>query len=387
MKRIAFLLTLLSVSTFVPARAQKIGPADFTYEEIYSGNGMTAIDFDATGRMFVCEKQGRVLVFGPDGKGGFAAPTVFADLRAEVNPDNESGLLGIAIDPRFAINRYIYVFSTGNTDQKLVRLTADESLVKAAPNSALVLLQGLPRTATNHKAGDIHIHPLDPKAIYLVLGDDTHRELVSDLSYYNGKLLRLDKATGKGLADNPFYDGNVDSVRSRVWARGFRNPFRFAFLPGGHPDCLYGSETGDGTDRVARIPRGADAGWGRDGDKGLIHPADPNVSVLYTSKPCLTAIAIATKGPFAPDGPTLLSENWFSQDFKRWDLTGSRLDQLTPLPVDAGTPLLGGFKFVSCTFGPDGALYLVQTYYAASVGHDHKLSRIVPRREEVISNQ
>ena len=337
---------------------------------------MTAIDFDAGGRMFVCEKQGRVLVFNRNRKGGYDAPAVFADFRREVNPEGESGLLGIALDPNFSNNRFLYVFYTAATDQRLVRLTADAEFNRAIPGSELFLLKGLPRTATNHKAGDIHIHPKDPKAIYLVLGDDAHREFVADLGYYNGKLLRLDTSTGMGLADNPFYDGNPDSVRSRVWARGFRNPFRFAFVPGGKPDFVYVSENGDGTDRLAQVKRGANAGWGQDGDKGLINPTDPNTRVLYTSKPCLTAIAIAPKGPFAPNGPVLYAVNWFSEDLRRWNLEGAQSDKLSPLPADQGAAFMSGSKYVDSVLGPDGALYLTQTYYY-TIGNDHKLSRIV----------
>lgn len=374
----ALSLAALSLAASCPlAQAQKISPPGFRYEQIHSGNGMTALDFDSAGRMFVCEKQGRVLVFNPDRKGGFETATVFADFRNEVNPENESGLLGIALDPKFATNHHLYVFYTGDTDQRLVRLTADAGFSKVVPGSELVLLKGLPRTATNHKAGDIHFHPKDPKAIYLVLGDDTKRELASDLEYYNGKLLRLDASNGMGLADNPFYDGNPDSIKSRVWAKGFRNPFRFAFVPGGVPDFIYVSENGDGTDRLAVVKRGADAGWGKSGDKGLINPADSNTRVLYTSKPCLTAIAIAPKGPFAPAGPVLYAENWFSQDLLRWSLDEVQLDKVTPLPEDGGNPFLSGFKCVDAHFGPDGSLYLLQTWFGDSEGKDHKLARVV----------
>lgn len=108
MKRIPLLLALLAAASSTLSQAQKVNPSGFTYEEIHSGNGMTALDFDAAGRMFVCEKQGRVLVFIPNRKGGYEAPVVFADLRKDINPDNESGLLGIAIDPRFSTNRFLF---------------------------------------------------------------------------------------------------------------------------------------------------------------------------------------------------------------------------------------------------------------------------------------
>ncbi|HEY1121691.1 MAG TPA: PQQ-dependent sugar dehydrogenase, partial [Haloferula sp.] len=208
MKSPLFLFALLSLP--LTARAgddKKPTLLGFKYEELHSGNGMTAIDFDSEGRMFVCEKWGRVLVFEPKGKGDFEKPEVFADFRDQVNPEGESGLLGLALDPGFAKNHYLYVFYTAAAEQRLVRLTADKDFKASVPGKELVLLDGLPRLMTNHKAGDIHFHPSDPKAIYLVLGDDTKREQAPDLGYYNGKLLRLDASNGKGLRDNPFYDG------------------------------------------------------------------------------------------------------------------------------------------------------------------------------------
>ncbi|MES2657897.1 MAG: PQQ-dependent sugar dehydrogenase [Verrucomicrobiota bacterium] len=376
MKHPLFVLALTAATLSARDRDEKKLLPGFRYEEIHSGNGMTALDFDSAGRMFVCEKQGRVLVFEPLKNGGYKAPGVFADFHDKVNPDGESGLLGIALDPQFAKSHYLYVFYTAATEQRLVRLTADADFKAALPDKDLVLLDGLPRTATNHKAGDIHFHPADPKAIYLVLGDDTKRELSADLDHFNGKLLRLDASNGKGLADNPFYDGSTDSVKSRVWACGFRNPYRFAFAPGRPPEFVYVSENGDGTDRIAQVKRGANAGWGRHGDKGLIDPADKNVHVLFTTKPCLTSIAIAPKGPFAPDGPVLYAQNWFMREIRRWKLEEPALSSMSAIPADQGVPFLGEHMTVHTAFGPDGALYLTQTYYSASTGNNHKLSRI-----------
>src|SRR5262249_31540273 len=68
----------------------------------------------------------------------------------------------------------------------------------------------------------------------------------------NGKILRVDPATGRGLPSNPFWDGNPGSNRSRVFAYGLRNPFRFGVRPGtgdtdpalGNPGVLYVGDVG-----------------------------------------------------------------------------------------------------------------------------------------------
>lgn len=374
MKRIFCAGVVAGLAIAASAKEPQLAQKNFVYEVIHKGSGMTALDFDSTGRMYVAEKIGRVLVFEPDGHGGFREPTVFADVTGDVDPEGESGLLGLCLDLNFAANRRLYIFYSAPKEQRLVCLIAQPDGLRM--KSQQVLLAGFPRTATNHKAGDIKIHPKDPRALYLTLGDDTEREKVTDLDFYNGKLLRLDPMTGKGLPDNPFYDGKPDSIRSRVWARGFRNPFRFAF----HPDfpktsVIYVSENGDRTDRIARIPRGSSGGWGKDGDKGLEHPDDPNVTVLETSLPCLTGIAIASSGPFAgEDGVVLFYDQWFSQELKIRKLSGGALDKFEK--VSSGDDSFArDFSSVNLKFGPDGALYTTQSYYSA-VGNDHELGRI-----------
>src|SRR5262249_26523084 len=64
----------------------------------------------------------------------------------------------------------------------------------------------------------------------------------------NGKVLRLDPATGNGVPSKPYFDAaNPRSAQSRVWALGLRNPFRMSLKPGsgshvpsdGNPGVLY----------------------------------------------------------------------------------------------------------------------------------------------------
>lgn len=60
---------------------------------------------------------------------------------------------------------------------------------------------------------------------------DPRTARVQDIDNLSGKLLRIDPLTGRGLSDNPFYSGNGTSNRSKVYAYGFRNPFRFTINP------------------------------------------------------------------------------------------------------------------------------------------------------------
>lgn len=60
-----------------------------------------------------------------------------------------------------------------------------------------------------------------------------------------GKILRIDAATGRGVVANPTYEGDGSSNRSKVFASGYRNPFRFTIDP------------------ATDLPLVGDVGWGR----------------------------------------------------------------------------------------------------------------------------
>ena len=192
----------------------------FVYEDIYKGNGMISLDFDPTGAMYVTEKQGRVLLFEPKGK-DFKDPVVILDIRTLVNPDNESGLLGIAIDPQFSTNHYVYVFYTTSTGPAARALHAQCRPHRLDRRGRID--QGLSEDArrTTRRATSIS-GPGDPDSLYVTAGNDADPDNspVDDLEAYNGKVLRVNKADGRGFADNPFSDKgqDLDAVKSRIWA-------------------------------------------------------------------------------------------------------------------------------------------------------------------------
>ena len=356
-------------------------PPGFIYEDIYVGHGMISIDFDPAGRMYVCEKLGRVLMFQPKGRGQYNDPVVVLDIKDKVFTNRECGLLGIAIDPEFNTSHFFYVFFTTQSDARLVRYTIDPATNNVSGET--VLLSGLPRTQEEHKSGDIHFAPKDPNSIYITVGNDTNpMEAVDNVNLYNGKVLRVNKADGKGFADNPFYDGkNLDAVSARVWATGLRNPFRFTFAASGEPEgYLYIAENGDQMDRYYQIKKGANGGWNHGRDQGLANPPDPNVHVLGTHKPSMTGIAIAEKGPFAgPNGePVLYVEHWWlpPPGILRGVLGGKNRDTFTPIPSDPNGMFAPGCNCVNLKFGPDGALYTTNTFFGIADRNDFHLGRI-----------
>jgi glucose/arabinose dehydrogenase len=182
------------------------------------------MDFAPDGRLFVCLQGGQLRVI----KNGALLPTPFVALN--VDSSGERGLLGIAFDPNFASNNFVYVYYTvpGTTAHNRVsRFTANGDV--AAANSELVILElNNLSTATNHNGGAIHFGP-DGK-LYIAVGENANGANSQTLSNLLGKMLRIN-ADGSIPSDNPFFNTATGNNRA-IWTLGLRNPFTFAFQPG-----------------------------------------------------------------------------------------------------------------------------------------------------------
>ena len=198
----------------------------------------TAFAYAPDGSIFVVEKAGRVKVF----RNGRVEQ--LADLRHEVNSIADRGLLGLALDPEFAENGWIYLAFTKELrpDDPDKNHPAGGTVLRIGrtPGARRTILDDLPSTGAWHSVGDLDFDadgrllvgmgdgsPYWPKGIgSSPLGRTALRTL--DLDSANGKLLRVDPATGLGAPDNPFYDAaRPGAIRSKVLAYGLRNPFRF----------------------------------------------------------------------------------------------------------------------------------------------------------------
>jgi glucose/arabinose dehydrogenase len=198
-------------------------PAGFSESSIASGlRNPTAMAFAPDGRLFVCEQGGALRVI----KNGALLTTPFKTFT--VNSSGERGLLGIAFDPAFAINGYVYVYytaTTPNIHNRLSRLTAVGDVAQDGSEVALLDLE--PLSATNHNGGAIHFG-IDGK-LYVGVGENAVGSNAQTLSNRLGKILRIN-ADGTIPEDNPFYEEAV-GVNRAIWALGLRNPFTFAILP------------------------------------------------------------------------------------------------------------------------------------------------------------
>ena len=184
----------------------------------------TAMAFAPDGRLFVCEQGGALRVIKNNAL--LAAPFV----TLTVNSAGERGLLGVAFDPNFASNGFVYVYYTATSPaihNRLSRFTANGDI--AAPGSEVVILElNNLSSATNHNGGAIHFGP-DGK-LFIAVGENANPSNSQTLGNLLGKVLRINP-DGTIPSDNPFFNTATGNNRA-IWALGLRNPFTFAFQPG-----------------------------------------------------------------------------------------------------------------------------------------------------------
>jgi glucose/arabinose dehydrogenase len=199
-------------------------PAGFTETQINGLANPTAMEIAPDGRIFVCQQGGSLRVI----KNGVLLSTPFLTLSVDSN--GERGLLGIAFDPNFANNNFLYVYYTVPVTprhNRVSRFTANGDVVVAGSEQIILELDNL-SSATNHNGGAIHFGP-DGK-LYVAVGENANGSNAQTLSNRLGKVLRIN-SDGSIPTDNPFFNTATGANRS-IWAFGLRNPFTFAFQPG-----------------------------------------------------------------------------------------------------------------------------------------------------------
>lgn len=213
----------------------------------------TAFTWTPDGRMLVLEKSGRVRIV----VNGALQTDPALDLTSKIDSAFEKGLLGICLDPGFAVNGYVYLYYTDLVpENRISRFTmSGDSL---APASETVILDHIDATNGNHNGGDIVIGP-DGK-LWAAPGDSgTGGAKSQDLSVgkFNGKVLRME-LDGSAAAGNPFLSD--PTKEHRIWAYGFRNPFRFGFRPSN--GSLYVADVGESTyEELDVVTAGGNYGW------------------------------------------------------------------------------------------------------------------------------
>ena len=199
-------------------------PPGFTETSINGLSNPTAMEIAPDGRIFVCQQGGSLRVI----KNSVLLSTPF--LTLSVDPNGERGLLGIAFDPNFATNNFLYAYYTVSSTprhNRVSRFMANGDVVVPGSERIILELDNL-STATNHNGGAIHFGP-DGK-LYVAVGENANGSNAQTFSNMLGKILRIN-SDGTIPTDNPFFNTAAGNNRS-IWALGLRNPFTFAFQPG-----------------------------------------------------------------------------------------------------------------------------------------------------------
>ncbi len=294
----------------------------------------------------------------------------------------QSGMLGVAVDPRFADNRFVYVYMAskpGNTKTNhVVRLTVDagyrtvsgrRDIVADIPFKSGATIWG---GAGTHSGGRIRFSP-DGGFLYVTTGDNHNGPLPQDLNRLGGKILRIDR-DGKAAPGNNTPAGGDP----RIFTYGHRNVQGIAFRPGtGQP---FSCEHGPGhSDEVTPLAAGGNGGWDPQPQAGVTCAGDycGYISNNRSGKPTpmtdLSRFPDALRPSWNNGGESegmgpcvfLSGTHW-----RGWDgrlavgfLRGARIEILqmdeagmtknnTPVP---GIP---AERMRSLVQGPDGALYV-----------------------------
>jgi glucose/arabinose dehydrogenase len=315
-----------------------------------------AMAFAPDGRLFVTERAGRVRVLNVS-----ASTSELALTLDGVFAQGEAGLLGLALDPEFAQNHWVYLYSTATLPGGVVNRVLRYREVNARLVERVVLLDNIP-AAQIHDGGRLRFGP--DGLLYITTGDANSSSLAQDLASYAGKLLRVAR-DGAAPRDNPF--------ASPIYSSGHRNPQGLDWHPA--TGDLWASEHGPtGNDEINVIRSGANYGW-------------PRIEAAATLPGMETPIAFYNPA-IAPSGASFYRGDrfpGFSNNLFVGTLRGTHLLRLRTEArriVSEERLLDGRFgRIRDVVAGPDGYLYLCTNNRdgrGTPTATDDRILRLVP---------
>jgi glucose/arabinose dehydrogenase len=326
-------------------------------------------------RLFIVEKTGEIKIL--DLASGQVLATPFLDLSGQVDAAGERGLLGLAFDPNFANNGFLYVDVSnpnGNTDIRRYHIDSSNPNV-VDPASATPILSINQSTFSNHKGGWLGFGPEGD--LYISVGDGGGQgnplHTGQDINSLLGKILRID-VHGDDFpadptrnyhvpADNPFVG---QAGAAEIFAFGLRNPWRPSF------DRLLGNfyiaDVGENTwEEIDLGQKGANYGWNAyegpvpfpGGDP--VSNAGPLVFPIYSYD---HSVGHSITGGYVYRGPSkALQGQYFFADFVFGKVFTLRFDGSTWVATDRTAQITTNFGAINnpSSFGEDarGNLYLV----------------------------
>jgi glucose/arabinose dehydrogenase len=376
-------------------------PAGFEDAVVATVAAPTGLAFTPDGRLLITTQPGRLYIVQND----TLLTTPALNLAAILCTNSERGLLGVAVDPSFASNGFIYLYYTFNKSgscpantaaapvNRVSRftLTASNTISRA---SELVLIDNIPSPNGNHNGGDLHVGR--DGFLYVSVGDGgcDYRgdsgcaglnDAARDQHVLLGKILRITR-TGGIPATNPFL--GADSVRCNVTGRaapgqkcqetfawGLRNPFRMAFDPNATGVRFFINDVGQSVwEEVNEGRSGADYGWNvREGDCANGSTSNCGTPPAGMTNPVFDyghadGCASITGGAFVPSGvwPIDYEGTYLFSDYvcgSIFRLTRNATGTYTRTTFASG---LGASSAVAMIFGPVGGTQAL--YYTTFAG-------------------
>ena len=366
--RLRSLPTCLALS-LVPVLTAQAPPPGFTYETLVDGplTGATAMAFAPDGRLFLTERMtGQIRVF----ENGALRATPWATVPIHHGGSYaEQGLLGIAVDPGFLLNHYVYVYYTeaGGAENRIARLeevgSVGQNLTVLSPNGAI-------DSRAYHNGGAM-VFGMDG-TLFVATGDYQDTTRPQNLTSWCGKILRFTVPNLGVPANNPM-------AGSPVYSYGHRNQFGLAIHP--QTGDLFQTENGGALmDEINRIVPGGNYGW-------------PNVEGReLTPNPSYVDPLLWYQPTTAPTGCGFYAgENYPAAWQNAWFFADWNMNRLRAVTLDtAGQTVLSQSIFdtqtgagYGVTMGPDGNLWYL-TNDTGGYGAD-EIGRYVHQNEPMPS--
>ncbi|WP_331496590.1 PQQ-dependent sugar dehydrogenase [Romboutsia sedimentorum] len=318
------------------------------------------MDISDEGNIYFTERSGTIRVI----KDGKLNPQPLITFRAPFISQGEGGLMGIALDPNFSQNNYIYVMhSYAENNQiynRVVRLIKRDN-VAFIDQTLLDKISG----GQIHNGGRIKIG--SDNKLYIATGDAGNSALSQDLTSTGGKILRIE-LDGKIPKDNPF-------INSPIYSLGHRNPQGLAW---NSKNILYASEHGQSAhDEINIIQPGANYGW-------PLVQGDEESTQITVQKPLIHS----EEDTWAPSGIAFVNQGLWQGKLLVANLRGQ---QLLSISLNGkGTSVKDVEPWLKDEYGrlreviqsKDGSIYLA-TSNRDSNGNpditDDKIIRLIPK--------
>jgi glucose/arabinose dehydrogenase len=332
-------------------------PAGFTQTQLAGGlSKPIALAFAPNGDLYIAEQAGTILI----DRGGTILSTPLATLP-NVYSSGECGLLGMALDPNYTTNGYIYISyvvnvtnSAGVTQpfSRLSRFTVSGDVLNTATEK--VYYQGNQTQNQHHAGNDLKVGP-DGK-LWWSVGDNvpsiTNAQALTNIY---GKMLRFN-LDGSIPADNPFL--NVPGAIPAIYSYGLRNPWRFTFLPDGRTMT---ADTGSSyAEELDTLQPGGNYGWDFvEGDAystGYIAPA-----YSYGHVPTDGAISSLQAYSGSTFGPAYAHTVFFG-DYNRQDIEAVDFDPTYSTETSDTVFDQAAGTIADLIEGPDGNLYFASIF-------------------------